>query len=162
MVRSATLRKKELFHCVYSRRVLSLREKRTVTCSNRLFFATFFTLSFLFSTYSKDLGLETAQIAPTDYFYRTVITQGMSHKILQALRVLRRLARRQIGAIKNENRRKNIALIFIDTLLAYSDVFVFSKCIVLDQDHHLNVGKSYSRVLIFGACSRCFTFLGRL
>jgi len=76
VVRSAMLSKKELFHCVYSRRVLSLREKRTVTCLNRLFFATFFTLSFLFSF--KDLGLETAQIAPTDYFYQTVITQGES------------------------------------------------------------------------------------
>ena len=49
----------------------------------------------------------------------------MSHKILQALQVLRGLARRQIGAIKNENRRKNITLIFIDTLIAYSDVLVF-------------------------------------
>lgn len=49
----------------------------------------------------------------------------MSHKILQALQVLRGLARRQIGAIKNENRRKNITLTFIDTLIAYSDVLVF-------------------------------------
>lgn len=49
----------------------------------------------------------------------------MSHKILQALQVLRRLARRQIGAIKNEDRRKNITLIFIDTLIAYSGVLVF-------------------------------------
>lgn len=49
----------------------------------------------------------------------------MSHKILLALQVLRGLARRQIGAIKNENRRKNITLIFIDTLIAYSDVLVF-------------------------------------
>ena len=94
VVRSAMLSKKELFHCLYSRRVLSLREKRTVTSLNRLFFATFFTLSFLFSTYSKDLGVETAQIAPTDYFYRTVITQGMSHKLLPAFHVLCRLARR--------------------------------------------------------------------
>lgn len=46
VVRSARLSKKELFHCVYSRTVLSLREKRIVTCLNRLFFATFFTLSF--------------------------------------------------------------------------------------------------------------------
>ena len=86
---------------------------------------TFLTHSFLLSTYRKDLGLETAQIVPTDYFYRTVITQGMGHKILRALQFLRRLARRQIGAIKNENRRKNITLIFIDTLIAYSDVLVF-------------------------------------
>ena len=49
----------------------------------------------------------------------------MSHKILRALQVLRGLARRQIGAIKNENRRKNITLIFIDTLIAYPDVLVF-------------------------------------
>ena len=49
----------------------------------------------------------------------------MSHKILQALQVLRRLARRQIGAIKNEDQRKNITLIFIDTLIAYSGVLVF-------------------------------------
>lgn len=85
----------------------------------------FLLILFYFQHIRKDLGLEAAQIVPTDYFYRTVITQGMSHKILQALRVLRRLARRQIGAIKNKNRRKNITLIFIDTLIAYSDVLVF-------------------------------------
>ena len=42
VVRSAMLSKKELFHYLYSRRVLSLREKRTVTCLNRLFFCDLF------------------------------------------------------------------------------------------------------------------------
>ena len=42
VVQSARLSKKELFHCVYSRRVLSLREKRTVTCLSRLFFCDLF------------------------------------------------------------------------------------------------------------------------
>lgn len=94
LVPSAMLSKKELFHYLHSRRVLSLREKRTVTCLNRLFFLRPFLLFlFCFSTSSKDLGLETSQIAPTDYFYRTVITRGMSRKLLQAFHVLRRLAR---------------------------------------------------------------------
>ena len=65
-----------------------------------IFLRPFLLFLFCFSTFSKDLGLETSQIAPTDYFYRTVITRGMSRKLLQAFHVLRRLARGSVELVK--------------------------------------------------------------